>query len=90
MCEKVKDKTSEHDDSLLLILFFLPPARAVGSAVWIVGVCEEVVDEVNFGDDVGASVVEGAEFALVDDISSFLHCYSLIYIFLPFYYKKAV
>ena len=42
--------------------------------------CEEVVDEVGFGDDVRASVVEGAELALVDDISSFLHCYSLIYL----------
>ena len=51
---------------------------------------EEVVDEVNFCDDVRASIVIGAELALVDDISSFLHCYSLIYIFLPFYDKKAV
>ena len=29
---------------------------------------EEVVDEVGFGDDVGASVVEGAELALVDEL----------------------
>ena len=29
---------------------------------------EEVVDEVNFGDDVGASVVEGAELAFVDEL----------------------
>ena len=29
---------------------------------------EEVVDEVNFGDDVGASVVEGEELALVDEL----------------------
>ena len=40
----------------MLILFFLSPARAVGSEWWIVGVGEEVVDEVNFGDDVGASI----------------------------------
>ena len=51
---------------------------------------KEVVDEVGFGDNGGASIAIGAELALVDDISSFLHCYSLIYIFLPFYYKKAV
>ena len=30
--------------------------------------CEGVVDEVGFGDDVGASVVEGAEFAFVDEL----------------------
>ena len=29
---------------------------------------EEVVDEVGFGDDVGASVVEGAELAFVDKL----------------------
>ena len=29
---------------------------------------EEVVDEVNFCDDVGASVIEGAELALVDKL----------------------
>lgn len=29
---------------------------------------EEVVDEVNFGDDVGASIVIGAELALVDEL----------------------
>ena len=29
---------------------------------------EEVVDEVGFGDDVGASVVEGTELALVDEL----------------------
>ena len=29
---------------------------------------EEVVDEVGFGDDVGASIVIGAELALVDEL----------------------
>jgi len=29
---------------------------------------EEVVDEVGFGDNVGASVVEGAEFAFMDKL----------------------
>ena len=29
---------------------------------------EEVVDEVNFGDDVGASIIIGAELALVDEL----------------------
>ena len=29
---------------------------------------EEVVDEVDFCDDVGASVVEGAELAFVDEL----------------------
>ena len=29
---------------------------------------EEVIDEVNFCDDVGASVVEGAELAVVDKL----------------------
>lgn len=29
---------------------------------------EEVVDEVGFGDDVGASIVIGAEFALVNKL----------------------
>ena len=47
---------------------------------WVIGVVEEVVDEVGLGDDVGTSIVIGAELALVDDISSFLHCYSLIYL----------
>lgn len=30
--------------------------------------CEEVADEVNFCDDVGASVFEGAELAFVDEL----------------------
>ena len=34
----------------------------------IIGVCEEVVDEVGFGDDVGASIVIGAELAFVDKL----------------------
>lgn len=51
-----------------MFCFFLPPARAVGSEWWIVGVCEEVVDEVGFGDDVGASIVIGAELAFVDKL----------------------
>jgi len=35
---------------------------------WVIGVGEEVVDEVGFGDNVGASVVEGAEFAFMDKL----------------------
>lgn len=37
---------------------------------WVVGVVEEVVDEVGFGDNVGASIVIGAELAFVDE---FIH-----------------
>lgn len=51
-----------------MFCFFLPRTRAVGSEWWIVGVGEEVVDEVGFCDDVGASVFEGAELALVDEL----------------------
>jgi len=39
---------------------------------WIIGVGEEVVDEVGFGDDVGASIVIGAELPLVDKLVSSL------------------
>ena len=35
---------------------------------WVIGVVEEVVDEVGFGDDVGASIVIGTELALVDEL----------------------
>ena len=49
-------------------MFFLPPTRAAGVNGWIVGVDEEVVDEVGFGDDVGASIVIGAELAFVDEL----------------------
>ncbi len=50
------------------VLFFLPPARAVGVNGWVIGVVEEVVDEVGFGDNVGASIVIGAELAFVDEL----------------------
>ena len=54
----------------MLILFYLLlfSPRACGAERWIVGVCEEVVDEVNFCDDVRASVIEGAELAHVDEL----------------------
>ena len=53
----------------MLILFYLLlfSPRGAGMNRWIIGVGEEVVDEVGFGDDVGASVVEGAELAFVDE-----------------------
>ena len=50
------------------VLFFLPPTRAVWVNGRVIGVGEEVVDEVNFGDDVGASIVIGAELAFVDKL----------------------
>ena len=54
----------------LLILFYLLlfSPRGAGMNRWIIGVGEEVVDEVGFGDDVGASVFEGAELAFVDKL----------------------
>ena len=52
----------------MLILFFLPSTRAVWVNGRVIGVGEEVVDEVGFGDDVGASIVIGAEFALVNKL----------------------
>lgn len=51
---------------LFYLLLFSPCPCWVNG--WVVGVGEEVVDEVNFGDDVGASIVEGAELALVDEL----------------------
>lgn len=51
---------------LFYLLLFSPCPCWVNG--WIIGVGEEVVDEVNFGDDVGASIVIGAELALVDKL----------------------
>ena len=54
----------------MLILFYLLlfSPRGAGMNWWIIGVGEEVVDEVGFGDDVGASIVIGAELAFVDKL----------------------
>ena len=51
---------------LFYLLLFSPCPCWVNG--WIVGVGEEVVDEVGFGDDVGTSIVIGAELALVDKL----------------------
>ncbi len=50
---------------LFYLLLFSPCPCWVNG--WIVGVGEEVVDEVGFGDYVRASVVIGAELAFVDE-----------------------
>ena len=51
---------------LFYLLLFSPCPCWVNG--WIIGVGEEVVDEVGFGDDVGTSIVIGAELALVDKL----------------------
>lgn len=48
-------------------LFLLPPCPRWMNG-WIISVGEEVVDEVNFCDNVRASVVEGAELTFVDKL----------------------
>ena len=52
---------------VLFYLLLLSPSFRWAEG-WGVGVGEEIVDEVGFGDDVGASVVEGAELAFVDKL----------------------
>ena len=52
---------------LFYLLLFSPCPCWVNG--WVVGVGEEIVDEVGFGDDVGASIVEGAELAFVDKLT---------------------
>ena len=65
---KNKDLSELHKKLAFVRDLFFLPSRTRRMNRRVVGVGEEVVDEVNFGDDVGASVVEGAELALVDEL----------------------
>lgn len=65
---KNKDLSELHKKLAFVGYLFFLPSRTRRVNRRVVGVGEEVVDEVDFCDDVRASVVEGAEVTFVDKL----------------------